>query len=373
MTSIMRFDVTVSSDWRATLTRWSASTDATTATPFQSLSWLDAWYASFAAAGDVEPVLVDVSTDGVLVVRLPLIIRRQAGQRVLQFADLDLTDYNAPILGPAAPTSAADAALLWRSIVAALPPVDLIDFRKMPPSIDGRPNPIAQIPGTAACPLSGHLIAFASDWNTYHASLQRSVRMEFERSNRVLQRSRDAYFVRIRDTQAALAAIDFMDRQQRQRLEDLGQPFVLDQPPQAALYRHDLSARLDSGAVVVTALMAEDEMVAALYGVGDGKTLIVLRIANAGRAWSKVSPGRLIVHRTMEHMHACGFASVDLSIGDFAYKRRMNAVATPLVDFVMARSWKGRASELRHRAVTALRRYPLVDTKLRRVLGRRAA
>lgn len=75
----------------------------------------------------------------------------------------------------------------------------------------------------------------------------------------------------------------------------------------------------------------------------------------------------------MEHAHASGFLTVDLSIGDFDYKRRMIPVATPLVDFVFAHSWKGRVFAVRRRALTGLRRYPAVNAQVRRVLGRRAA
>ncbi len=34
---------------------------------------------------------------------LPLIRHRQSSLRIVEFADLNLTDFNAPLLGPAAP------------------------------------------------------------------------------------------------------------------------------------------------------------------------------------------------------------------------------------------------------------------------------
>lgn len=373
MTLLARFDVTVSSDWPASRDRWSAGAEPTTATPFQSLPWLDAWYASFASAADVEPLLVDVRSGGALAVRLPLIVRRQAGRRVLQFSDLDLSDFNAPILGQAAPTTAIDASRLWQAVVAALPPVDLVTFRKMPPILDGRANPLALLATSAPCPLSGHLITLSDDWDVYHHGLDRHVRKEFERAWRVLTKAPDFRFVRLRDVAAAERAIDFLDRQQRARLLDAGHIFRLDGACEAAAYRYDLARRLATGDVIVTALMSGDDMVAALYGIADATTTVILRIGNAGGDWAKVSPGRLIVHRTLQHLHEHGVRAVDLSIGDYDYKRRMNPVATPLVDFVAAVSWKGSVSSLRHRAAIALRRYPAADAHLRRILSRSAA
>ena len=371
MTAQARYDVSVSSDWPATRDRWQASADASTATPFQSVAWLDAWYTTMPRQGEIDPVLVEVRSGGALALRLALIARRTAGQHVLQFADHDLTDFNAPILGPAAPETLRDAAKLWQALTRALPDIDLVDFRKMPLAVDGQANPLALLADTAPCPLTGHLITFTSDWNAYHAGLDRRVRMEFERCWRVFLKAPDATFVRLREAAPAQRAIDFLDRQQSVRMAESGLPFQLDRPREAAFYRHDLAQRLATGDVVVTAMMCGGEMVAALYGIANAQTTVILRIANAGPTWAKISPGRLIVHRTLHHLHETGVRAVDLSIGDYDYKRRMGPVATPLVDLVTALSWKGRAFALRHRAITAVRGYPAVEMQLRRILGRR--
>src|SRR3954449_11455126 len=113
------FRVELMRDWKQAVARW---TDGGASTPFQHPQWLDAWYGAFAAVDDVEP-LVAVVTDaatGEPAVLLPLIRRRQKGVRIVEFADLDLTDYNAPLLGGAAPRDAKAARALWRDLKAAL-------------------------------------------------------------------------------------------------------------------------------------------------------------------------------------------------------------------------------------------------------------
>jgi CelD/BcsL family acetyltransferase involved in cellulose biosynthesis len=81
-------------------------------------------------------VITDASS-GERAALLPLILRRQGGIRIVEFADLDLTDYNAPVLGPAAPRDARSARLLWRDLKAALRELpggaDLIRLRKLRP------------------------------------------------------------------------------------------------------------------------------------------------------------------------------------------------------------------------------------------------
>src|SRR4051794_271657 len=94
------FRVELLQDWPQALAHWR---DISPSTPFQHPQWYDAWYAAF--AGAVTPliaVVTDAST-GELALLLPLIRRRQKNISTIEFADLDLTDYNAPILGSAAP------------------------------------------------------------------------------------------------------------------------------------------------------------------------------------------------------------------------------------------------------------------------------
>ena len=85
-------------DWKQAAARW---TDVRASTLFQDPHWLDAWYRAFAGVDHVEPLIAIISdaATSVQVALLPLVRRMQNGIRIVEFADLDLTDYNAPMLG----------------------------------------------------------------------------------------------------------------------------------------------------------------------------------------------------------------------------------------------------------------------------------
>src|ERR1700742_4646292 len=106
------FRVELMRDWNQAVARWN---DGGVSTPFQHPQWLDAWYGAFAGVDEVEPLLAVVTdaATGEPAVLLPLIRRLQKGIRIVEFADLDLTDYNAPMLGSAAPRDAKAARALW--------------------------------------------------------------------------------------------------------------------------------------------------------------------------------------------------------------------------------------------------------------------
>ena len=103
------FRVELVHDWKQAVARWK---EVNPSTPFQHPQWYEAWYGAFAGADGVEPliaIVTDAST-GERAALLPLIRRRQNGIRIVEFADLDLTDYNAPMLGTAAPRDARGGA-----------------------------------------------------------------------------------------------------------------------------------------------------------------------------------------------------------------------------------------------------------------------
>ena len=264
------FRVEVMSDWQAAIARWQ---DVSPSTPFQHRQWYDAWYGAFAGADGVEPliaVVTDAST-GELAVMLPLIRRRQSNIRIVEFADLDLTDYNAPILGNAAPRDARAARVLWRDLLKALRRMqggaDLIRLRKVPVDLDGRANPLALLDAAGPCSLNGNLVTTGEDYDAWRYTLEKTVRKELERSWRVFTRDPAATFKLITDHHEALKILSTTEVQQGTRMQSLGLNFVLNDETCAAFYRNLVRDGVGSGYALVSALTVGDEVVATLLGI----------------------------------------------------------------------------------------------------------
>jgi CelD/BcsL family acetyltransferase involved in cellulose biosynthesis len=360
-------------DWKQAEARWN---DVNHSTPFQDPRWLGAWYEAFAGVDGVEPLIAivsDVATSEPAAL-LPLIRRVQNGIRIVEFADLALTDYNAPMLGSAAPREAKAANTLWRDLLAALRRLpggaDLIRLRKMPADLDGRPNPLALLDGAGPCPLNGNLVTAGDDFDAWRYSLERTVRKELERSWRVFTREPTAEFQIVTDKDDALRVLSTMEVQQGARMQHLGLNFILNDETCAAFYRHLVGENLGSGYAVLSALTVGEEVVAALLGIRSGSRYVMVRISNAGEKWSNCSPGRLIIERTMAALHKDGVRQFDFSIGNYAYKRRFGVVPLALADLTAGLSWRGIPYVLRDRAARALRRHPRLAACVKRVLGR---
>jgi CelD/BcsL family acetyltransferase involved in cellulose biosynthesis len=360
-------------DWKLAEARWN---DINCSTLFQDPRWLGAWYEAFAGVDDVEPLIAIISDAATSepAALLPLIRRVQNGIRIVEFADLALTDYNAPMLGSAAPHDTKAVRTLWRDLLAALRRLpggaDLIRLRKMPIDLDGRPNPLALLDGAGPCPLNGNLVTAGDDFDAWRHSLERTVRKELERSWRVFTREPTAEFQIVTDKDDALRVLSTMEIQQGARMQHLGLNFILNDETCAAFYRHLVGENLHGGYAVLSALTVGEEVVAALLGIRSGSRYVMVRISNAGEKWSNCSPGRLIIERTMAALHEDGVRQFDFSIGNYAYKRRFGVVPLALADITAALSWRGIPYVLRDRAARALRRHPRLAAYVKRGLGR---
>jgi CelD/BcsL family acetyltransferase involved in cellulose biosynthesis len=370
------FHVELTRDWRRAKARWGDPADAT---PFQNWQWLEAWYGAFANVDNVEPLIAIVSdaATGEQVALLPLIRRTHNGVRIVEPADLDLTDYNAPLLGPAAPRDVKAARAMWKDLRKALRGLpggaDLIRLRKMPVEMDGRPNPLALLGGAGPCSLNGNIVTTGDDFDAWRFTLERTVRKELERSWRVFARDSAAAFKIITDKDEALRVLSTMETQQGDRMQHLGLNFVLNDETYAAFYRNLVEQNVGNGFAVLSALTVGGEVVATLLGIRHGSRYVMVRISNAGEKWSNCSPGRLVIERTMAALHRDGIRQFDFSIGNYAYKRRFGVARIALVDFSAALSWRGLPYALRDRAARWLRGHPRIAERVKRAMGKPAS
>jgi CelD/BcsL family acetyltransferase involved in cellulose biosynthesis len=365
-----RFRVELVRDWRQAAARWTADSAGT---PFQDPRWLGAWYGAFCESGTLQPliaIVLDAATSEQIAL-LPLMRRVQGGIRIVEFADLGLTDYNAPLLARGAPGDAAGMAALGRALVAALRRApggaDLLRLQKMPPELDGRRNPFISLGRAGSCSLNGNLIDIGDHLCSYRAAIKR---MQLPRSWRVFSRHPGAAFRIVTNPAEALALLETTDSQQEARMRSLDLAFNLNTGPRAKFYRELITRGIGDGYTVVSALTCDEATVATVLGIRRENTFIFLRISNAGPRWSHCSPSRLTIERTIDALSAQGVTRFDLSVGNYAFKRRFGAVPLPLTDVSILLGWRGLPLLLRDHAAQWLRRYPLLSERVRRALGR---
>jgi CelD/BcsL family acetyltransferase involved in cellulose biosynthesis len=356
-------------DWGQAAARW---VGAGYGTAFQHQHWLAAWYGAFKTPSALIAIVCESVTERPVAL-IPLIHSVRNGVGVVEFADLDLTDYNAPLLAYGISRDALNGRALCQALMDALRKlperVDLLRLRKMPASIDGKPNPLASLGRVGSCSLNGNLIEVGEDFEAYRASIKR---MQLARSWRVFSRNPGAAFRIIDNAEEAMATLDTTDAQQQERMQQLGLEFNLNDETGSKFYRDLVRRGLEDGFVIMSALTCGQEIVATVLGIRRCNTFVFLRISNAGKRWSPCSPSRLIIERTMAALHQDGVRNFDLSVGNYAFKRRFGATQFPLTDVSVPLGWQGIPYALRDSAAQQLRRFPWLAEQVGRALGRPA-
>ena len=220
--------------------------------------------------------------------------------------------------------------------------------------IEDRRNPLAMLPWTRPSSVNGSVLTLDHDWPHYLKSLEGKFRNEIGRCWRIFTGRRDGVFKRIDDIAEAERVFAALEHQQAVRLRGQGKVYTLDRPECVGFYRSLVPAGLAGGTVVITALLAHDEVVAALLGLTYQDNFVFLRLSRGAEHWSNCSPGRLVIVKTIEMLRSQGFRNFDFSLGEFPYKRRLGVRPRPLRDLVIATSVRGvplaATAYVRHRA-----------------------
>lgn len=336
----VEFGVDRSRDWKTLKPDWDREYGSRRPSVFQSTRWLTAWYEAFARQTDIEPLLLTVRNlqTGLVALRLPLLKRTVKGVCIVEFADLEVTPYNAPLLGPAAPRESEEVAAMWRDLRSALRrwDVDLVRLHKMPVDMSGISNPLVSSETALASTLNGYVVTVGDDIEAYRSSIRH---MQLARSWRVFMRHPDAAFRIITDEEEALRVLGLMDEQQAKRNQSLGKPVM--NATRLAFYRNLVASGINDGYVVMSALTSGDDVVAISIGIRQRAYYVVLRISHAGERWLNCSPGRLILDQTIAALHKEGVRQFDLGLGNDELKRRFGAADVLLTNITMGISWRG--------------------------------
>ncbi len=356
------------------LQRWSALLDEYTS-PFHSLAWMRAWYATLGSTPERTPLLVGVKRrdTGADVMLLSLVQRQRWGLSLVEFADAGVVDYVAPLIAAdwSGGSDAASAQGLWQAIRLALRGHDVLRIDKMLGEAltesPRRINPLVFALRVRDCDMHGYQFQVADTWDAWLKSLGKEKRRNLERAWRVFTRSEKACFERIAECAEALETFAEMERQQASRMHRRHVRYRLDQPEYRAFYRQVLSDGLADGRVVLTVLRDGKHLVAAQFGIANTHRYIALRQTMGEEQWHESSPGRLLNERTARNLHEQGLRWFDFGIGDYRHKRMFRVGRIPLYDACEPLSWRGLPTSWGWRLRRALKRRAWLVALWRRI------
>jgi CelD/BcsL family acetyltransferase involved in cellulose biosynthesis len=312
-------------------------------TPFQTRAWLLPWGRIVAPKFGATPVYVTVRDARTQrpVMFFPLCRRRWRGLATIEFPDLGLSDYNAPLMAPDLDLGAVEMRDLWERICHVLPPADIDRFDKVPTTFRGRDNPLARLEWMRRTGLCAWMLCLPSKRELYdECALDRKTRKEHRRKRKHLAERVGAFELCHAATPSDGEAIFHALRSQRAvRFRRTRRTDVLDDPCFLAFYRAVIFDEW-SAFVDLSALRAGDATLATLFALRhEGAYLLLMHSFEP--ALEAVSPGIVAIDEMITRVIASGDRYFDLTVGNEAYKREFGVRATPLASGLYALSLRG--------------------------------
>jgi CelD/BcsL family acetyltransferase involved in cellulose biosynthesis len=298
------------------------------ATAFQHPIWLDAIYNKLATPLNVEPLIVtvrDAAGGGVKMV-LPLLRRRHLGLRTIEFADLGVSDYVAPVASEATIDAIAADPFACRRIKALLQPFDMLRIRKLQSPSES----MQKLLGATACtalPMSAYAVPLGSDFAAWRVdNISASYRKELDKKSRQLHRKGQLVFNCASDVETIEATLLKMREYRRARFEsgDLLQDQVFFD------FYLDVAIRGRSTLARLYTVLMDDAPIAGAMALSHKGSLLVILTGFDHDNYKNQSLGSLIFEMVAKHGISVGDRVLDFTIGDEPYKILFGAQKSPI-------------------------------------------
>lgn len=315
------------------------SKTALTSTAFQSLNWLTVLFEELAPAHRAMPrvVIATERNSGEVALILPLLVKREGLLRVAYFADLGVSHYGGPILGPALLKKTRSIRRAWRVVRKSLSNIDLLRLENMPAEIGGIANPLLTRSGITPSRRDGSVVHIPGSVDDYIESRGRTHRNQIARGRELWLKEHAPRFARATRPEDIANAYSM-------QVEQLKSPLA---PPNSkAQAKHEARTQflerlaIDGSDVELShvfTLEAAGETVATLFGVEHDGTFTILRMSDAGSVWSQLAAAELITTEVMRHFVDRGVRRFDLGTGRHPFKSGFGADDVPLYDLIIAR------------------------------------
>lgn len=318
--------------------------------PFQCADLIELLCDTVVPARQAEPWLIAVlnQNDEPLAL-LPLCIEHPhdthhpiSDIRLLKFLDGGLSDYNAPVLFPAAANwDVRTVRKIWRGMRKVLPAFDIAIFEKMADRVDDLRNPLLSLKGHPQG-KSGHAANLSGTWETFEARIPGHKELR-RKARRLSQMGR--FRCEIAETPEQYDMfLDALFRQKRQRdLKVRGYDSLLGAGYPAYL-RQARRHIYPSGPVCLFALRIDDTIIATHFGVVAGCRFIAQIPGFEDGEWRRYSLGTLLNYKIVEWCFKQGIRVFDLGAGDEEYKGEYCDVTMALHKAIIPSTFRGAIS-----------------------------
>jgi CelD/BcsL family acetyltransferase involved in cellulose biosynthesis len=327
---------------------------------FQTYDWVSCWYDAVRFCRQADPLIVVVAKrGGEPVWILPLCQYRDEKLRIIAFADLGVTDYAAPVMSRNAPSDRQTIRLMLKAALDALPPSDLVNFQKLAGKVGEIPNPLLLLRHIERFSAECHGIRLTEPWPTLAKKIvQRRLYNGIRTKREKLAKHGEVVIKQHSHLETLGPHMDRILAMRRERFDAIGRP---DMPPFWRTFYQSLASRKGhSFNANITTMTVAGEVVAACFGIIQGKNFHVLLSTFKMGKWEAFRPGIILFDAMLTAFSEdAGTGSYfDFTVGDEEYKKKLGSESHKLYEWMAPRSLRGLLAYSVWRAKIGLRRHP---------------
>ncbi|WP_162652909.1 GNAT family N-acetyltransferase [Lentilitoribacter sp. Alg239-R112] len=310
------------------------------ATVFQSPNWLNEFYAKLVKALAIEPVIVTLRDKaGRLQLVLPCVRQVSAGIKLVQPADIGVSDYNCIVIRKDAIATIKADEKLQQDILQTLSPCDVFFFRKQR---SDKPRIEDILNGASMSP---------ADFNSYEVDLENS--FDTWSRNNMSKQFRSTNRSKLRKLIAQCGTCDFETLTDKASIEE-AMIFIRD--TRSARYEGDLLLQptffefylsvalkyAQDGFAQTFVARVDGKIIAAIFGLNSNRRYCFLLCGFLVDEYGKFSIGSLTTSALISERIKDSSELFDFALGDENYKKRYNTTAIDIRNAVYARSTVGK-------------------------------
>lgn len=339
---------------------WRDLQDNGLSSPYQRYDWVRAYVETCAhAEGFVPRILVLRDASGRAVLLLPLAVWRQRGLCVARLIGGKQANFGLAVWAADTAPSPFELKALLRDVGTRQLGLDAYVFANLPLSWRGVQNPLAE--GGWPSPSDGYRMALDPD---AEATLKRAYGSETRKKLRNKERKLKE-LGEVRHLVAAAAEdveriLGVFFQQKRERFDHLGIANPFEDRAKRDFLKAACLAGLarDAPAIELHALMAGERIVATFGGAADGTRFCgMFNSFDTSPESSRSSPGELLLMRVIAEQCRKGRDTLDLGVGEAAYKDSVCDAVEPLVDVTLGVSARGRLYAVATDGVSQAKRF----------------
>ncbi|NEU94459.1 GNAT family N-acetyltransferase [Bradyrhizobium uaiense] len=356
------FDVSVDDAFDFLSEEYATLFEGSDATAFQHPLWLDNIYRKLAPAAAAKPLIVVVRhrMNNALAAVFPMLRVRRGPMRVIEFADLRVSDYLSPVCSIATFARLLQDQRACATLRQLLRPFDLL---RIPKLLDAR-MPVENLlgaPHRSLMDMNAYATVLTAPFEQWQINaLGKSYQKELAKKWRQIHKKGTLTFSCCDNGASVGEAMETMRKFRGPRFHEQGDGDLLQRPEYFDFYS-SVALRGLGSFTRLYAMKMDGEVIATALGLAHRDTLLVVMTAFNVEGYKSQSIGALTFESVAKDCIERGCRALDFTIGDEPYKMQFGGQPTPMSAVTQAGSAAGSL------ALFALKQAPWIKQAAKRL------